>query len=38
MRDFTVNKNEKEEYIKSLRKVKKINGSEYYEITYADGR
>lgn len=38
MRDFTVSKNEKEEYIKSLRKVKKLNGSECYEITYADGR
>ena len=46
MRDFTVsnkkdnenNNKEREQYIKSVRKVKRLNGTECYEITYADGR
>lgn len=38
MKDFTVNKSEKEKYIKDVRKVKKLSGQECYEITYADGR
>lgn len=38
MRDFTVKKNEKEKYIKNVRKVGRLNGTECYEITYADGR
>jgi len=38
MKDFTTNKNEKEKYIKELKKVKKLSGEECYEITYADGR
>lgn len=38
MKDFTLNKKEKETYIKKVRKAKNKSGISTYEITFADGR